>query len=127
MWSSPCRALKARNLSESGFRRPDGAEALEFFLGDQGHPLREIGVTPRVILLDYEAPEVDGLEVCGGGDSRATSARAPLPVVVLTSSKEEPDIAVGVSGWALTANRQVRGLRGLRARRLRGSGCTGCS
>src|SRR5260370_41045210 len=57
------RALKTRNLANQVFVARDGAEALEFFFGDQVHPLREIGVTPRVILLDLKLPKVDGLEV----------------------------------------------------------------
>src|SRR2546426_8428614 len=57
------RARKARNLANQVFVARDGAEALEFFFGEQGHPLRDIGVTPRVILLDLKLPKVDGLEV----------------------------------------------------------------
>jgi len=76
------RALKSRNLANQVFVARDGAEALEFFFGEDGHPLRDIGVTPRVILLDLKLPKVDGLEVLRRlkGDER-TSA---LPVVVLT-------------------------------------------
>src|SRR2546422_3580311 len=51
------RALKARNLANQVFVARDGAEALEFFFGEQGHPLREIGVVPRVILLDLRSEE----------------------------------------------------------------------
>ena len=85
------RALKARNLANQVFVARDGAEALEFFFGEQGGPLRDIGVTPRVILLDLKLPKVDGLEVLRRlkSDDRTRA----LPVVVLTSSKEEPDIA----------------------------------
>src|SRR2546428_8917762 len=84
------RALKARNLANQVFVARDGAEALEFFFGEQGHPLRDFGVTPRVILLDLKLPKVDGLEVLRRlkGDERTRA----LPAVVLTSSKEEPDI-----------------------------------
>src|SRR2546425_11666774 len=64
------RALKARNLANQVFVARDGAEALEFFFGDQGHPLREIGVTPRVILLDLKLPKVDGLEEIGRASCR---------------------------------------------------------
>ncbi len=96
------RALKARNLANQVFVARDGAEALEFFFGDQGHPLREIGVTPRVILLDLKLPKVDGLEVLRRlkGDERTRR----LPVVVLTSSKEEPDIA---AAYRLGANSYI--------------------
>jgi two-component system, response regulator len=85
------RALKARNLANQVFVARDGAEALAFFFGQEGHPLKEFGVTPRVILLDLKLPKVDGLEVLKRlkADHRTRS----LPVVVLTSSREEPDIA----------------------------------
>src|SRR5207247_8884941 len=67
------RALKTRNLTNQVFVARDGAEALEFFFGEQGHPLREIGVAPRVILLDLKLPHVDGLEVLRRLASEATT------------------------------------------------------
>src|SRR6266536_6413342 len=75
------RALKARNLANQVFVARDGAEALEFFFGEQS-PLRDIGVAPRVILLDLKLPKVDGMEVLRRhkGDERTRT----LPVVVLT-------------------------------------------
>ncbi len=95
------RALKARNLANQVFVARDGAEALEFFFGEQS-PLRDIGVAPRVILLDLKLPKVDGLEVLRRlkGDERTRT----LPVVVLTSSKEEPDIA---AAYRLGANSYI--------------------
>jgi len=85
------RALKQRNLANQVFTCHDGAEALEFFFGDRPHGLREIGVVPKVILLDLKLPKVDGLEVLRRlkEDDRTKT----IPVVVLTSSREEPDIA----------------------------------
>ncbi len=95
------RALKNRNLANQVFVARDGAEALEFFFGEQS-PLRDIGVAPRVILLDLKLPKVDGLEVLRRlkGDERTRT----LPVVVLTSSKEEPDIA---AAYRLGANSYI--------------------
>jgi len=95
------RALKARNLANQVFVARDGAEALEFFFGEHS-PLRDIGVAPRVILLDLKLPKVDGLEVLRRlkGDERTRT----LPVVVLTSSKEEPDIA---AAYRLGANSYI--------------------
>src|SRR2546428_11771784 len=95
-------ALKPRNLANQVFVARDGAEALEFFFGDQGHRLREIGVTPRVILLDLTLPKVDGLEGLRRlkGDERTRR----LPVVVLTSSAEQPDIA---AAYRLGANSYI--------------------
>jgi CheY-like chemotaxis protein len=96
------RALKSGNLANQVFVARDGAEALAFFFGEQGHPLKEFGVTPRVILLDLKLPKVDGLEVLKQlkGDHRTRS----LPVIVLTSSREEPDIA---AAYRLGANSYI--------------------
>jgi two-component system response regulator len=96
------RALQSRNLANQVFVARDGAEALEVFFGERAHPLREIGVTPRVILLDLKLPKVDGLEVLKRlkADERTRS----LPVVVLTSSREEPDIA---AAYRLGANSYI--------------------
>jgi len=77
------RALKQRNLANQVFVCRDGAEALDFFFN---------GATPvpKVVLLDLKLPKVDGLEVLRRikDDARTKS----IPVVVLTSSREEPDI-----------------------------------
>jgi two-component system response regulator len=96
------RALKARNLANQVFIARDGAEALEFFFGDSAHPLREIGVAPKVVLLDLKLPKVDGLEVLRR--LRADEQTRMLPVVVLTSSREEPDIA---TAYRLGANSYI--------------------
>ena len=85
------RALKQRNLANQVFVCHDGAEALEFFFGEGPNALREIGVVPKVILLDLKLPKVDGLEVLRRLKEEARTKS--IPVVVLTSSREEPDIA----------------------------------
>lgn len=96
------RALKARNLANQVFVARDGEEALDFFFGEKPHPLRAFGVAPKVILLDLKLPKVDGLEVLQRlkADERTRS----LPVVVLTSSREEPDIA---AAYRLGANSYI--------------------
>jgi two-component system, response regulator len=98
------RAFRARNFANQVFVARDGAEALAFFFGEDGggHPLTEFGVTPRVILLDLNLPKVDGLEVLKRlkADERTRS----LPVVVLTSSREQPDIA---AAYRLGANSYI--------------------
>jgi two-component system, response regulator len=96
------RALKNRNLANQVFAARDGAEALDFFFGDGSHPWREIGIPPRVVLLDLKLPKVDGLEVLRRlkRDERARS----LPIVILTSSREEPDIA---TAYRLGANSYI--------------------
>ncbi len=68
----------------------DGAEALDFIFCEGPHSARKITDTPRVILLDLKLPKVDGLEVLRRvkGDPRTKI----IPVVVLTSSKEQSDI-----------------------------------
>ncbi len=96
------RALRARNLANQVFVARDGAEALDFFFGDSAHPLREIGVVPKVILLDLKLPKVDGLEVLRR--LKADARTRDLPVVVLTSSREEPDIA---QAYRLGANSYI--------------------
>jgi CheY-like chemotaxis protein len=96
------RAFRARNLANQVFVARDGAEALDFFFSDGAHPLRDIGVTPRVVLLDLKLPKIDGLEVLRR--LRADERTKSLPVVVLTSSNEEPDIA---AAYRLGANSYI--------------------
>ena len=96
------RALKSRHLANQLFVCRDGAEAIDFFFGAGPNALREIGVTPKVVLLDLKLPKVDGLEVLRRlrGDERTRT----IPVVVLTSSAEEPDIA---AAYRLGANSYI--------------------
>jgi two-component system response regulator len=77
------RALKQRNLANQVFVCRDGAEAMDFFA-------RATTPVPKVVLLDLKLPKVDGLEVLRRlkGDARTKA----IPIVVLTSSREEPDI-----------------------------------
>src|SRR5438445_12522340 len=85
------RAFKARNFANQVFVARDGAEALDFFFGDGSHPWHEMGIVPRLGLLDLNLPKVDGLEVLRR--LKADERTRALPVIVLTSSREEPDIA----------------------------------
>src|SRR2546430_14521192 len=84
------RALTARHLANQLFVCRDGAEAIDFFFGDAPNALRDIGVTPRVILLDLNLPKVPGLEALRRlkGDERTRT----IPVVVLAASADPPDI-----------------------------------
>ena len=96
------RAFKARNFANQVFVARDGAEALDFFFGDGSHPLRDIGVVPKVVLLDLKLPKVDGLEVLRR--LKADEHTRTIPVVILTSSREEPDIA---AAYRLGANSYI--------------------
>ena len=79
----------------------DGAQALEYLLsGDGGEPRAAL---PAVVLLDLKLPKVDGLEVLRL--VRANERTRHLPVVILTSSREEEDI---VKSYELGANAYVR-------------------
>jgi two-component system response regulator len=69
----------------------DGAEALDFFFGEGAYAGRRIDDRPRVILLDLKLPKVDGLEVLRR--LKADPRTQTIPVVVLTSSKLERDVA----------------------------------
>lgn len=91
------RALKQRNLANRVHVCRDGAEAMDFFDGAS-----EATVTPKVILLDLKLPKVDGLEVLQRLKSSARTRT--IPVVVLTSSREEPDIE---KAYALGANSYI--------------------
>ena len=85
------RALtKNRILNEQVVAR-DGAEALELLLGTGKHAGGNTDNLPTVILLDLKLPKLDGLEVLRR--LRENAKTALVPVVILTSSKEEQDIA----------------------------------
>ncbi|MBV9121351.1 MAG: response regulator [Chloroflexi bacterium] len=97
------RALRKHNVTNQVIVARDGAEALEYLFGGGQYSSRDTSVTPQVILLDLKLPKIDGLEVLRRirGDDRTRL----LPVVILTSSKEEEDI---LTGYRLGANSYVR-------------------
>ena len=84
------RALKKRNLANTIHVVKDGAEALEYIFATGAYAGRNMNDTPKVILLDLKLPKVDGLEVLRRikSDERTKT----IPVVVLTSSREETDM-----------------------------------
>jgi two-component system response regulator len=92
------RALKEHNLANTVHLARDGAEALEFLFGEG--PGRT--AVPKVILLDLKLPKVDGLEVLRR--LKADDRTKLIPVVVLSSSREEPDIA---TSYRLGANSYI--------------------
>jgi len=77
------RALQANNLANRIQVARDGAEALEF--------LRTTTRLPKVVLLDLKLPKVSGIEVLR--EIRRDPKNKLMPVVVMTSSREEPDVA----------------------------------
>lgn len=85
------RALREKNLANRLHWVKDGAEALDFIFGEGTHAGRRIGSVPRVILLDLRLPKVDGMEVLRR--VKADERTRTIPVVVLTSSREDRDIA----------------------------------
>lgn len=84
------RALKKNNLANGLFHVKDGAEALDFIFRRGQYELRGDAPHPRVILLDLKLPKVDGLEVLRIVKQDAGTRN--IPVVVVTSSREDPDI-----------------------------------
>ena len=84
------RALKKNGLTNKILHLKDGAEALEFIFAVGNYAGREIENKPKVILLDLKMPKVTGTEVLRAIKSDERTRK--IPVVILTSSKEDPDI-----------------------------------
>jgi two-component system response regulator len=84
------RAFKKNNITNNVHVARDGAEALDFIFARGEYADRDINHFPRVILLDLKLPKVDGLEVLRM--IRADERTKLIPVVVLTSSREEQDL-----------------------------------
>ena len=87
------RAFKKNNISNEVVVVGDGAAALDFLFGTGEYEGRDTGKLPAVVLLDLKLPKVDGLEVLKR--IRADERTKLIPVVILTSSKEESDITQG--------------------------------
>lgn len=96
------RALKKSNILNPVVVAHDGAEALDYLLA-RGEHAAAPSPLPQVVLLDLKLPKVDGLEVLRA--LRADTRTRMLPVVVLTSSKEQQDL---VASYELGANSYVR-------------------
>ena len=96
------RALRKANLTNRIHVARDGAEALEFIFCEGAHAARKIEDPPKVILLDLKLPKVDGLEVLQRIKSDPRTQH--IPVVVLTSSKEQSDV---VESYRLGVNSYI--------------------
>ena len=97
------RALKKANIINKLVVVQDGAEALDYLFCTGSYADRDAKDVPQVILLDLKLPKIDGLEVLRR--IRSNEKTKLLPVVILTSSKEEKDLA---SGYSLGANSYIR-------------------
>jgi len=97
------RALKQYNITNEIEVVRDGAEALEYLFTTGAYADRDTNAIPAMVLLDLKLPKVDGLEVLRR--IRADERTKLVPVVILTSSKEEKDI---INGYKLGANSYVQ-------------------
>jgi two-component system response regulator len=96
------RALKKRNLANQLFVAEDGAEALDFIFCRGAYAQRDMLEPPKIVLLDLKLPKVNGLEVLRA--IKADERTRTIPVVILTSSREDPDIK---AAYDLGANSYV--------------------
>ncbi len=96
------RALRSRNLANRLVVVEDGEQALDFLFYRGRYERRAASARPRVVLLDLKLPKVGGLEVLRA--IRADPRTRTIPVVVVTSSREDPDIE---AAYSLGANSYV--------------------
>lgn len=97
------RALRKNNIQNEVVVARDGVEALDYLFGTGVYAGRDTRIKPLVILLDLKLPKIDGLEVLRRlrNDERTRF----IPVVVLTSSKEEPDL---INSYSFGCNSYIR-------------------
>jgi two-component system response regulator len=96
-------ALRKENLANHIHVARDGEEALEFLFCNGTFAERSFEHPPRLILLDLKLPKVDGMEVLR--KLKADARTRTIPVVILTSSKEERDL---VNSYGLGANSYIQ-------------------
>ena len=96
------RAIKKHNLTNKLFWVKDGEEALDFIFASGEYAERKEETHPKVILLDLKLPKIDGLEVLHR--IRADQKTKIIPVVVLTSSREEQDM---INSYELGVNSYI--------------------
>ena len=97
------RALKKNNIQNEIVVARDGQEALDYLFGKGTHTSRDINELPQVVLLDLKLPKIEGMEVLKS--IRTNEVTKLLPVVILTSSKEEIDL---INSYKLGANSYIR-------------------
>ena len=96
------RAFKRNRLANRLFHVQDGAEALDFLLRRGKYEARSTGTLPKVILLDLKLPKMNGLQVLQR--IKSDPELQTIPVVVVTSSAEDPDLE---AAYQLGANSYV--------------------
>lgn len=96
------RSLKKRNIANPTYVAEDGAIALDFIFCRGKYSNRDISHTPKVILLDLKLPKLSGLEVLKA--IKTDERTRHIPVVVVTSSQEDPDIK---AAYELGANSYI--------------------
>ena len=92
------RALEKNNIANEMAIAHDGLEALDYLFGTGIYQGRDTSVLPALVLLDLKLPKLDGHEVLR--HIRADERTRRLPVVILTSSREEQDLTCGYNGGA---------------------------
>jgi len=97
------QALKDNNIRNKVIVAHNGVEALDYLFGTGQYKGRDVTILPQVILLDIKLPKIDGLQVLE--KIRASESTKLLPVIILTSSKEEKDM---IKGYSLGANSYIR-------------------
>jgi len=97
------RSLRKNNILNEVVVARDGVEALDYLFGRGAYAKRDLNPLPVVVLLDIKLPKIDGIEVLRA--VRQDERTKFLPVVILTSSKEESDL---LDGYRLGANSYVR-------------------
>jgi two-component system, response regulator len=97
------RALKAKHIVNEVVIANDGVEACDYIFGQGKYAGRDVNDLPAVVLLDLKMPRMDGSEVLR--KIRTTEITKLLPVVILTTSKEEIDL---LNGYKLGCNSYVR-------------------
>jgi CheY-like chemotaxis protein len=96
------RALRKRNLANNVVHVQDGQEALDFLFGVGMHAGRDASAQPRLVMLDLKLPKIDGIEVLR--QIRENPMTRLLPVVVMTSSREDRDV---VEAYNLRVNSYI--------------------
>jgi two-component system response regulator len=97
------RALQRNRLANNLIHLKDGAEAIAYILEDAEYGGQKLSSHPKVILLDLKMPKVDGIQVLRR--LKAEERSRNIPVVVLTSSREDPDVkecyALGINSYVV--------------------------